>query len=73
MIGGCKVIYEEGLPNYEETGKYFIIYEEAVSHIRLAPDPSEFPDIQYEESFIFFFIGARSSRFGRSILQPREV
>jgi len=29
---GCKVIYEEGLPIYEEMHKYLTIYEEAISH-----------------------------------------
>jgi hypothetical protein len=34
-MGGCKVIYEEGLSNtvYEEMRKYLVIYEEAVSYI----------------------------------------
>jgi hypothetical protein len=30
---GCKVIYEQGPPIYEEMRKYSVIYEETVSHI----------------------------------------
>jgi hypothetical protein len=46
---GCKVIYEEGLPNIlcEEMSKYFAIYDEAVSHsyMILHPIPIDFPYI----------------------------
>ncbi len=47
---------EERLPNIWGNAQIFhhIRYEEAVSRIDFAPDPSEFPYI-YEENFIFCF------------------
>jgi hypothetical protein len=33
QIQSGAVIYEEGLPIYEEMRKYFPIYQEAVSHV----------------------------------------
>ncbi len=54
---GCKVIYEEGLPNilYVEMRKYLVIFEETVSHIWLC-NRSRLNFLLYEENLIFFFI-----------------
>jgi hypothetical protein len=45
MGSSAKSYMRKGFPIYEEMRKFFSIYVEAVSHISLAPDPSEFPDI----------------------------
>ncbi len=47
---------------YEEMGKYFPIYEEAVSHIWLC-NCSTLNFLIYEENLIFFFISVRRVRW----------
>ncbi len=57
QIQSGAVIYEEGLPIYEEMRKYFPIYQEAVSHVWLCN--YSIPNfLIYEENLIFFFISA---------------
>jgi hypothetical protein len=53
----AKSYTRRGFLIHEEIWKFFPIYEEAVSHIRLYPIPLNF--FLYEENFIFFFISVR--------------
>ncbi len=50
----CKVIYEEGLPVYEEMRKYLTIYEEAVSHIRMILQPLHSEFLWMKICFLFY-------------------
>jgi hypothetical protein len=50
-----KVIYEEGFLIYEEMCKYLLIYEEAVSHIRLC-NRSLLNFLKYELFYVFISV-----------------
>jgi hypothetical protein len=46
MGSGARSYMRKGFLIYEEMGKYLNIYEEAVSHVTLHPNSSEFPYIR---------------------------
>jgi hypothetical protein len=52
MGSGAKSYMRKGFLIYVEMGKYLTIYEDAVSHVTLHPNPSEF--FTYEENLISF-------------------
>jgi hypothetical protein len=50
----------KGFLIYEEMRKYLVIYEDAVSHVRLCNR-----SLIYEESFVFFFISVQYVKKGK--------
>jgi hypothetical protein len=63
MGADAKSYNRKGFLMYEEMRKYLVVYEEAVSHIRLCNRSCSLLDFFiYEENFVFFFISAEMEK-----------